>query len=75
MKMKHPKAHHLENTGDKTEKFSNGMNVVFIAFGEALGWIKNLFEKYDLMDVHCAGAQRSHPQFGDEDDNPYGYGP
>ena len=34
-----------------------GADVVYIAFGEALGWMQSPFGSgYSLMDVHCAGA-------------------
>lgn len=56
---------------------SNGMgdSAVYIAFGEALGWMRNTWGQYTLMDVHGAGAQRSDPKSGDPADYPYGHGP
>lgn len=53
----------------------NGMNAVYIAFGEALGWMQTPYGAYELMDVHGAGAQRSDPKIGDPSDYPYGHGP
>ena len=53
----------------------NGSNAVYIAFGEALGWMQNPFGDYTLMDVHGAGAQRSDPKSGDPDEFPTGRGP
>ncbi len=53
----------------------NGANAVYIAFGEALGWIQDSGNNYTLMDVHGAGAQRSDPKSGDPADYPFGHGP
>ena len=53
----------------------NGANAVYIAFGEALGWMQDFTGSYTLMDVHGAGAQRSDPKTGDPDDYPFGHGP
>jgi len=53
----------------------SGGNAVYIAFGEALGWMQGPSGEYVLMDVHGAGAQRSDPKIGDPDDYPYGHGP
>jgi len=51
-------------------------SAVYIAFGEALGWMTNIGgDDYTLMDVHGAGAQRSDPKSGDPSDYPYGFGP
>lgn len=47
-----------------------GGNAVYIAFGEALGYMGNSW-----IDVHGAGAQRSDPKSGDPADYPYGRGP
>ena len=55
---------------------SPGQGAVYIAFGEALGWMQPPFGgDYILMDVHGAGAQRSDPKIGDPADWPYGNGP
>ncbi|MBN1250722.1 MAG: DUF1566 domain-containing protein [Bacteroidales bacterium] len=53
---------------------TNGGNAAYVAFGEALGYM-NMFETYELMDVHGAGAQRSDPKIGNPEDYPYGHGP
>ncbi len=53
----------------------NGGGAVYLAFGEALGWIETPSSGYELMDVHGAGAQRSDPKNGNPDDYPYGHGP
>ena len=51
-------------------------NAVYIAFGEALGWMKSRTgNNYTLMDVHGAGAQRSDPKTGHASDYPHGRGP
>ncbi len=48
----------------------------YIAFGEALGWMKNRRTgKKQLMDVHGAGSQRSDPKSGNPKQFPYGRGP
>jgi len=54
-----------------------GARAVYIAFGEALGWMEMPANSgnYQLLDVHGAGAQRSDPKTGDPDDYPYGHGP
>ena len=54
-----------------------GGNAVYIAFGEALGFMEmppNSGNR-QLLDVHGAGAQRSDPKIGDPADWPYGRGP
>ena len=50
-------------------------NAVYIAFGEALGWMSFGGGTPTLMDVHGAGAQRSDPKTGNTDDYPQGHGP
>ncbi|MCP4131959.1 MAG: DUF1566 domain-containing protein [bacterium] len=63
-------------TSTTHENMVNGANAVYIAFGEALGWMRDPDTgEYELMDVHGAGAQRSDPKVGDPDDYPYGHGP
>ncbi len=52
-----------------------GTNAVYIAFGEAQGYLRTSTGNYILVDVHGAGAQRSDPKSGDPDDYPYGRGP
>jgi len=55
----------------------HGEYAIYIAFGEALGFMEappgsGLFQ---LWDVHGAGAQRSDPKTGDPDYYPLGHGP
>jgi Protein of unknown function (DUF1566) len=54
-----------------------GSAAVYIAFGRALGWMQ--FPpgrgRYQLIDVHGAGAQRSDPKSGDPSMFPFGRGP
>lgn len=52
-----------------------GSSAVYIAFGEALGWMKDPRGQYILSDVHGAGAQRSDPKSGNPANYPYGHGP
>jgi len=52
-----------------------GMSAVYIAFGEALGWMQDQMGNYNLLDVHGAGAQRSDPKAGNPEDYPFGRGP
>lgn len=61
--------HHIKSNG-------NGDQSVYVAFGEALGWME-LPPSFtsQLMDVHGAGAQRSDPKTGDPSDYPVGFGP
>jgi hypothetical protein len=49
---------------------AGGGAAVYVAFGEALGYMGNSW-----IDVHGAGAQRSDPKSGDPTDYPYGRGP
>jgi len=62
-----------------THTSSNGSGefAVYIAFGEALGWMEMPPNSgnYFLVDVHGAGAQRSDPKSGDPANWPYGNGP
>ncbi|MCP4716300.1 MAG: DUF1566 domain-containing protein, partial [Deltaproteobacteria bacterium] len=62
-------------TGTTHANMVNGSNAVYVAFGEALGWMQSPFGDYTLMDVHGAGAQRSDPKAGDPGEYPYGHGP
>lgn len=58
------------------ENMQNGEYAVYLAFGEALGWMQPPSGgDYVLMDVHGAGSQRSDPKTGDASEFPYGYGP
>lgn len=54
-----------------------GHAAVYVAFGEALGFMKfpPNSDTYQLLDVHGAGAQRSDPKIGNPEDYPYGFGP
>jgi Protein of unknown function (DUF1566)/Viral BACON domain len=52
-----------------------GEAAVYVAFGEAQGFMQFGQGGYTLMDVHGAGAQRSDPKTGDPSDYPYGRGP
>jgi hypothetical protein len=55
---------------------SPGRSAVYIAFGEALGWMQPPGGgDYVLLDVHGAGAQRSDPKSGNPADWPNGHGP
>ena len=77
----------IKNEGDKkdfgfywsgtTHKDQRGgYYAVYIAFGKALGWMKDMREgNYQLLDVHGAGAQRSDPKSGDPSKFRYGHGP
>jgi len=50
---------------------------VYVAFGEALGFMQMPPNSgnYVLMDVHGAGSQRSDPKQGNPDNFPHGFGP
>ena len=48
---------------------------VYLAFGEALGYMQSPMGVYQLLDVHGAGSQRSDPKSGNPADWPYGLGP
>jgi hypothetical protein len=50
---------------------------VYVAFGEALGFMQMPPNSgnYVLMDVHGAGSQRSDPKQGDPNNFPHGFGP
>jgi len=54
-----------------------GSYAVYVAFGEALGYMESPPGSglYQLLDVHGAGAQRSDPKVGDPADYPLGHGP
>jgi hypothetical protein len=47
----------------------------YVAFGEALGWMRGRNGSPQLLDVHGAGAQRSDPKSGNPGQFPYGRGP
>jgi hypothetical protein len=53
-----------------------GTEAVYVAFGEALGWMTDpRTGEYTLLDVHGAGAQRSDPKTGNAADFAHGRGP
>lgn len=55
---------------------SGGPAAVYVAFGEARGWMRDRRSgDYVLLDVHGAGCQRSDPKSGDPTDYPRGRGP
>ena len=56
---------------------NHGERAVYLAFGQALGYMENPPNSgsYRLLDVHGAGAQRSDPKVGDPNDYPLGHGP
>ncbi len=63
-------------TGTTHANMVNGSNAVYIAFGEALGWMESPGDgEFTLMDVHGAGSQRSDPKTGDPALYPNGHGP
>jgi hypothetical protein len=63
---------HLEGP-DNTK----GQNAVYIAFGQAWGFMEMPPNsgQFSKIDVHGAGAQRSDPKTGDPNDYPQGHGP
>lgn len=61
-------------TGTTHQSTVKGDYAVYVAFGEALGWMETPTGT-TLMDVHGAGAQRSDPKTGDPADFPTGHGP
>lgn len=54
-----------------------GSAAVYVAFGEALGFMRPPWSAAQpvLLDVHGAGAQRSDPKLGNPADYPQGMGP
>ncbi len=63
---------HLDGPPDR-----QGSTAVYVTFGRALGWMSFPpgSQRYRLLDVHGAGAQRSDPKSGDPSDYPHGRGP
>ncbi|MBI9019867.1 MAG: DUF1566 domain-containing protein [Verrucomicrobia bacterium] len=63
---------HLDGPPDR-----RGQAAVYVAFGEATGWMQMPPNSgnYRLLDVHGAGAQRSDPKAGNPDGFPHGRGP
>jgi hypothetical protein len=69
-------AYYWSSTTHANWSNASGSSAVYVAFGEALGWMQPpTGGDYRLMDVHGAGAQRSDPKSGDAADWPYGHGP
>jgi len=63
-------------TGTTHARLGGAESAVYIAFGEALGWMTApQGGNATLMDVHGAGAQRSDPKTGNTSDYPQGHGP
>lgn len=63
-------------TSTTLENSVNGTGAVFIAFGEALGYVKNPRSgEVELKNVHGAGAQKSDRKVGNPSDYPTGHGP
>ncbi len=63
---------HVDGPADVQGSFA-----VYVAFGEAMGYMEDPPDsgEYILTDVHGAGAQRSDPKTGDPADYPTGHGP
>lgn len=63
-------------THASTQESTPGTFAVYIAFGEALGWMQDPETmEWVLLDVHGAGAQCSDPKRGDPSQYPHGLGP
>ncbi len=63
-------------TGTTHAQQGRGRSAVYVAFGEASGWMQDRRSgNYTLLDVHGAGAQRSDPKTGDPSRYPHGRGP
>lgn len=63
-------------TGTTHASVSRASTAAYIAFGRASGWMPDRrSQKYTLLDVHGAGAQRSDPKTGDPSRFPRGRGP
>lgn len=62
-------------THESAVPVNEGEFAVYVAFGEALGWLTTPDSTYVLSDVHGAGAQRSDPKSGDPSQYPHGHGP
>ncbi len=62
-------------THEAAVPFESGEFAVYIAFGEALGWLTTPDSSFVPADVHGAGAQRSDPKAGDPGQYPHGHGP
>ncbi|MBK1878694.1 DUF1566 domain-containing protein [Pelagicoccus mobilis] len=54
----------------------NASTAVYFSFGRGLGFMQDRRSgKYELLDVHGAGTQRSDPKVGDPSRYPHGRGP
>ncbi|MHC4550793.1 MAG: Lcl domain-containing protein [Planctomycetota bacterium] len=63
-------------TGTTHASLTRGSAAVYVAFGEAPGWMPDRREGgHRLLDVHGAGSQRSDPKDGDPAAYPRGRGP
>lgn len=63
-------------TSTTHKRYNSANNAVYIAFGRALGWMRNRRSgQIALLDVHGAGAQRSDPKSGNPKYFPKGRGP
>ena len=63
-------------TGTTHQQVRRARAAVYIAFGRAGGFMRSRRTgKYQLLDVHGAGAQRSDPKTGDASHFPHGRGP
>ena len=52
-----------------------GAAAAYVAFGRSQGWMPDFRGRYNLLDVHGAGSQRSDPKAGDPSRYPRGRGP
>jgi hypothetical protein len=62
-------------TSTTHKRMGNGSTAVYIAFGRSQGWMPGPMGRYNLLDVHGAGSQRSDPKSGDPSRFPRGRGP
>jgi hypothetical protein len=57
------------------KRMGSGEAASYVSFGRSQGWMSNFGGRYDLLDVHGAGSQRSDPKSGDPSQFPHGRGP
>ncbi len=62
-------------SGTTHKRMGRGEAAAYVAFGRSQGWMRSFGGKYDLLDVHGAGSQRSDPKTGDPSRFPRGRGP
>ena len=62
-------------SGTTHKRMGGGDTAAYVAFGRSQGWMRSFRGKYDLLDVHGAGSQRSDPKTGDPSHFPHGRGP